>query len=218
MTRFKYPIKYELTPGVLEKGTQWMTLRLKNEGSEVLSDLNINMHSIDSFHISLHDSSNYINRLNQHEERTLNFQVDAKSTSHLYIAIRGKQSKDNKDHHFFRDSPWIQVEVSGEVAELESILVSNPYGIIGRKLEAEAFIKGLGNSEGLTLEFWADSPTGKYEELAKIKTKKLSHGEEASYTAEITPKEEGFYTVYANLYDDGRRIDRDSDVLFVEKY
>jgi len=47
--------------------------------------------------------------------------------------------------------------------------------------------------------------------LTEIKTKKISRGEEASYTAKIHPKEEGYYTVYANLYDNGRRIDRDSD-------
>jgi len=52
------------------------------------------------------------------------------------------------------------------VAELESILVSNPYGTIGRELEVEATVKGLGNSDGLDLHFWAETPSGKYEELA----------------------------------------------------
>jgi hypothetical protein len=59
--------------------------------------------------------------------------------------------------------------------------------------------------------FWTDTPPGKYEELAEIKTKKLSCGEEASNAANIIPKEEGYYTVYANLYDNSRRIGRDSD-------
>ena len=76
---------------------------------------------------------------------------------------------------------------------LQSLKVSSyPYGIIGRKLEVEATIKGFKDSEG---EFWADTPTGKYERLAEIKTKKLSRGEEASYSAKITPKEKGYYTV-----------------------
>jgi hypothetical protein len=39
------------------------------------------------------------------------------------------------------------------VAELEGILLSNSYGTIGRELEAEATIKGLGNSDGLDLQF-----------------------------------------------------------------
>ena len=32
MIRVKYPIEYELDPGTLEKGIQWITLRLKNVG------------------------------------------------------------------------------------------------------------------------------------------------------------------------------------------
>ncbi len=76
----------------------------------------------------------------------------------------------------------------------------------------------MSDSEGLKLTFWADTPSGDYEELAEIKTKKISRGEEASYTAKIRPKQEGYYTVYANLYDnDGRRIGRDSDTIWVEK-
>ena len=85
------------------------------------------------------------------------------------------------------------------MAELEGILVSNTYGVIGRELEAEATIKGLDNSNGLDLQFWVDTPSGEHEEIAEIKTKKLSPGEEASYTAKVTPKEVGYYTVYAGL-------------------
>jgi len=40
----------------------------------------------------------------------------------------------------------------------------------------------------LDLQFWADTPSGEHQELAEIKTKKLSPGEEVSYTAKITPK------------------------------
>jgi hypothetical protein len=61
------------------------------------------------------------------------------------------------------DSPWIREQVYGEVAELEGILVSTSHGIIGRELE------GFGNSAGLDLRFWTDTPSGNYEELAKIK-------------------------------------------------
>jgi uncharacterized membrane protein len=55
------------------------------------------------------------------------------------------------------------------------------------------------------------------EELAEIKTKKLSPGEEVSYTTTIIPKEKGYYTIYATLYDDRRRIGRVFDSLWVEK-
>ncbi|MGB6671377.1 MAG: hypothetical protein WBE34_02995 [Candidatus Nitrosopolaris sp.] len=213
MIRFKYPIEYELSPDILEKGTQWLTLRLKNAGDDSLHNLDIKIHSTDTLQISFRNPSDYIYRLQPDEEKFSNFQVDAHGTTALYISIR--YFKEGGSFHW--DSPWIREQVIGNVAELEGILVSNSYGAIGKELEIEATVKGLDDSEGLRLVFWTDTPSGKYEELAEIKTKKLSRGEEVSYTANITPKEKGYYTVYANLYDNSQRIGRDSDTIWVEK-
>ena len=211
--RRKFPFEYELSPNTLEKGTQWLTLWLKNIGDESLHALDLTMHSADSHQISFRNPSGYINRLQPEEEIFSNFQVDAHVTTALYFSIR--YFKEGGSFHL--DSPWIRNKVLGEVAELEGILVSNTYGVIGRELEAEATIKGLDNSNGLDLQFWVDTPSGEHEEIAEIKTKKLSPGEEASYTTKITPKEVGYYTVYASSYNNGRRIGRDSDSLWVEK-
>jgi len=147
------------------------------------------------------------------EEKYLHFQVDSDITSHLYISIHGRKNGD----HFHWDSPLLPEVILGDPAEIESIFVSNPYGNIGRELEVEAVIKGLSESDGLRLSFWADTPSGEYEELADLKTRKLSKGDEASYKAKIKPKEEGFYTVYANLSDDYRLIDREYDIIWAER-
>jgi uncharacterized membrane protein len=212
MLRYKYPLEYDLSPEILEKGTQWLTLRLKNDGREKLQNLDIMLHSRDSLQISFRNPSDYIFVLKPDEEKTLYFQVDARGTTDLYISMVGRKN----GNHFYWDSPWMREEVLGEPAELESLFVSNPYGMIGRELEVEATIKGLMDSEGLTLEFWTDTPSGKYEKLAEIKTKKLSRGEETSYTAKITPKEKGYYTVYANLYNNYRLVGRRSDTIWVD--
>ena len=182
MARYKRPLEYELSPETLEKGTQWLTLRLKNIGNYSLHNMDINMHSTDSLQISLRKSSDQIFRFTPDEDRLLSFQVDAHVTTSLYFSIR--YFKEGGSFHW--DPPWIREQVHGEVAELEGILVSTPYGIIGTELEAEATIKGLGSSDGLDLQFWGDTPS---REHAEIKTKKLSRGEEVSYTAKITPKE-----------------------------
>ncbi len=213
MIKRKYPFEYELIPESVEKGTRWFTLWLKNIGNESLHNMDINMHSTDSLQISLRKSSDHIFRLASDEERYLNFQADAHGTTTLYFSIR--YSKEGGSFHW--DSPWIRELVLGAVAELEGIIVSTPYGIIGRELEVEATIKGLDNSDGLDLQFWADTPSGAHEEIAEIKTKKFSSGEEISYTAKITPKEKGYYTVYGSLYDTNRRIDRKFDIIWVEK-
>jgi len=213
MLRRKYPFGYELTPEALEKGTRWLTLWLKNIGNDSVHNMDINMHSTDSLQISLRKSSNHIFRLKPDEESILSFQVDAHGTTALYFSVR--YFREGGSFHW--DSPWIREQVLGEVAELERILVSNSYGTTGRELVVEAAIKGLDISDGLDLQFWADTPSGEHEELAEIKTKKLSRDEKVSYTAKITPKEKGYYSIYGSLYDHNRRIGRKFDTIWVEK-
>ena len=88
MIRFKYPIEYELSPDILEKGTQWLTLRLKNAGDDSLHNLDIKMHSTNSLQISFRNPSDYIYRLQPDEEKFSSFQVDAHGTTALYFSIR----------------------------------------------------------------------------------------------------------------------------------
>jgi hypothetical protein len=54
--------KVRFTPETLEKGTQWLTLRLKNAGDDSLHNLGIKMHSTDSLQISFRGPSDYIYR------------------------------------------------------------------------------------------------------------------------------------------------------------
>jgi hypothetical protein len=68
MIRRKYPFEYEPSPQTIEKGTRWLTLRLKNIRDDSLHDMDINMHSTDSLQISLRKSSNHIFRLRPDEE------------------------------------------------------------------------------------------------------------------------------------------------------
>jgi hypothetical protein len=212
MIRFKSPIEFEFSPDSLERGTHWLTLRLKNAESDDLQNLNVKMHSLDSLHISFHNPNEYIFLLKSGEEKYLNFQVDAYWSSHVYISIHG--SKDGE--HFHWESPLIRETVFGDPAEIERIFVANPYGTLGKDLEVDAVVKGLSSSDGLGVAFWAETPSGKFEELAEMKTKKMSKGDETSYKAKIKPKEEGFYTVYVNLYDENRLIDKGYDTMWVE--
>jgi hypothetical protein len=75
----------------------------------------------------------------------------------------------------------------------------------------------LGDSDGLGLAFWGQTPLGKFEELADVKTRKMSRGDETVYKAKLKPKEDRYYAVYVNLYDDYRNIGRAYDRLYVVK-
>ena len=108
--------------------------------------------------------------------------------------------------------------VADEKAEIGRLIVlSNPYTTIGKAISAEAAIKGLRKGTGLKLEFWVETPSGKFEEQAKINIKELSAGEEARYSAEFTPHETGHYTIHAYLSDEWIRIGHKTDFIYAQK-
>ena len=218
MLRIKYPIQYELSPTEMDKGKQWLTLKLKNTGRQTLRGLAVELHSLDTFYLTPlifpFGIGHYIGELKPSEEREVAFQVNAQGSAEVYATIIAHKDGD----HFSWESGWTHISVTEEKAEIGRLVVlSNPYTKIGETLSVEATIKGLQKSTGLKLEFWVETPSGKLEEQATITLKDLPVGEEARYTAEFTPKDTGYYTIYAYLYDDWRKIGHKTDNIYAEK-
>ena len=216
--RRKYPIEYELNPTELDKGKQWLTLKLKNTGSKTLKRLDVELHSLDTFYlfpfIFPSGIGHYIGELKPNEEREVVFQVNANGSADVYATIRALKDGD----HFWWESGWTHISVSEQKAEIGRLVVlSHPYTTIGKTLSAEATIKGLGKGTGLKLEFWVETPSGNFEKQATIDIKELSVGEEVRYSAEFTPKETGYYTIYAYLYDGYRRISHNTDSIYAQE-
>jgi hypothetical protein len=216
--RLKYPIEYELNPTEIEKGKQWVTLKLKNIGNKTLKRLDVELHSLDTFYLSPlffpFGIGHYVGELQPDEEREEVFQVNAQGAADVYATISARRDGE----YFSWESGWTHISVTEEKAEIGRLLVlSHPYTEIGKTLSAEATIKGLRKSTGLKLEFWVETPSGKNEQQATIDIKDLPVGEEARYSAEFTPKEMGFYTIYAYLYDGWRKIGHKTDSIYAQK-
>jgi len=216
--RIKYPIEYELSPTELDEGKQWLTLKLKNIGRQTLRRLDVELHSLDTFYlfplIFPFGIGHYIGELKPDEESEVAFQVNARGSAEVYATISARKN----GGHFLWESGWTHISVTEEKAEIGRLVVlSNPYTKIGETISIEATIKGLQKSAGLKLEFWVETPSGKNEEQATIEIKDLPVGEEARYTAEFTPKETGYYTIYAYLYDGWRRIGHKTDNIYAKK-
>ena len=210
----KFPLEYELTPNALDAGRHWVSLRLKNIGAESLTGLDVKLNSLDAYSLGVLGTGSYLSILGSNEEETLPFQVSANRTGSLYVTIDGW--KDGEKFHW--ESPAVFITVGEEVAELVNLFaMTEPYSLIGEKIRCESTVRGLTPSDGLKLEFWADTPGGEFEELAIVETKPLSPGEEITYSAEITPEEEGLYTMYAYLYDGARRIGRAVEYVYVQE-
>ena len=213
--RLKYPIEYELNPTKMDKGKQWLTLKLKNTGNHSLERLAVELHSLDTFYlfplIFPFGIGHYIGELKPDEEREVVFQVNAQGSADVYATITARTD----DDYFGWESGWTHISVSEEKAEIGRLVVlSHPYTTIGETLSVEATVKGLQKSTGLKLEFWVETPSGKFEEQATMEIKDLPVGEEARYSAEFTPKETGYYTIYAYLYDGWKRIGYKTESIY----
>jgi hypothetical protein len=218
LSRIKYPIEYELSPTEIGKGKQWLTLKLKNIGRQTLKRLDVELHSLDTFDlfplVFPYAFGEYVGVFKPDEEIEVVFQVNAYASAEIYATIKAYKEGD----YFWWESGWTHISVTEEKAEIERLLVlSHPYTTIGSSISVEATIKGLQKSTGLKLEFWVETPSGKSEQQATIDVKNLSVGEEARYTAEFTPKETGYYTIYAYLFDRWRRIGHKTGTIHAQK-
>jgi hypothetical protein len=189
-----------------------MTLTLENVGDNDLTTLDVRLNSLDEYSISVPEPSTYIVSLLPGEEKTRAFQVSADLTGRLYISIDGWQNGEE----FHWETPGIPITVGHEVAELVNLFaLTEPYPPPGEKIRCETTVRGLDDSEeDLSLEFWAQKPTGEFEELASMDIKVVD-GEETTYSVDIEPEEEGSYTIHAYLYDGVRRIGHEVDYVYV---
>jgi hypothetical protein len=214
--RIRYPIEYELNPTAIDKGTHWLTLKLKNIGNETLKRLDVQLHSLDTLNLQfpvVYGTGDFLREFMPGEEREVVFRVSAYGPANVYATIIARKDGD----YFWWESGWTYIHVEDK-AELERVLVlSHPYTTIGKTLSVEATIKGLQKSTGLKLEFWVDPPSGKSEMQAEMNIKELSAGEEARYSAEFTPKETGYYNIHVYLYDGWRRTGHKTNFIYVQE-
>jgi hypothetical protein len=214
--RKKYPFEYEVTSDNIEKGINWLTLRLKNISKETLRGLDIQLHSLDTGYLTVIGNGFYRKYLeSEKEEMDLVFQINVLGSADVYLTIRTRKED---GAYFLWESGRTHISLDEEKAELERLVVlSHPYTTIGKTLSAEATVRGLRNGVDLKVAFWVETPSGKFVEQAKIDIKKLAEGEEARYTAEFTPNETGDYVIYAYLFDGSKRIGYKTDLIYAQK-
>jgi hypothetical protein len=176
--------------------------------------LDIRLNSLDAYSISPYEAGSYLAEIKPAEERTLPFRVSAVRSGRVYISVDGWRGLES----FHWESPSILITVGEPVADLVSLFaMTEPYPPPNRTIRVEARIRGVVKSENLALELWADKPSGELEELASIETKQLAPGEEVDYAAEITPQQEGLYSIYAYLYDGATRIGHQVEYVYVRQ-
>jgi CheY-like chemotaxis protein len=210
----KHPIEYELTPKSVSAGMRWLTLRLKNVGEENLIGLDAKLNSLDAYDIHVYGTGSYVAVLKPGQQEVVPFQTLANATGQVYASLDGWQGA----ALFHWESPHIQIKVGEDVAELVSLFaLAQPYPQRGDQIRFEAILSGSLQGKRLRLEFWVEKPGGEFLELGRVETQALSKDEQARYSAELTPEEEGMYTLYAYLYDGPRRIGYEIERVYVQE-
>ena len=210
----KFPIEYELNPKSVGAGVRWLTLSIRNIGSENLIGLDVKLNSLDAYDIYVYGTGNYIAVLKPGEEEVIPFQTLVTATGQVYASLDGWIGA----ALFHWESQRMAVRVGEDVAELVSLFaMTQPYPHLGEQIQFEAVLQGSSDSERLRLEFWAETPGGEFIELATVETKTLSAGEQAHYSAEIVADQEGMYTIYAYLYDGAKRIGHELERVYVKE-
>jgi len=176
--KIRHPIEFEIIPEKIDRGTKWVTLRVKNLSDYTITNLDLKLNSRDSFALETMSSGKYVFKLKPKQEELIPFQVQAIATTDVYVTINGYQN----GGFFYVESPDMPIRVTDQPADLRSMFVmTEPYPPLEETLKCEANIVGLEKTGELDLEFWADTPSGRFEQLGEIKTKSLTAGEETSY-------------------------------------
>jgi len=208
----RHPIEYELAPRIVSAGLRWLTLTLKNVGSENLIGLDVKLNSVDAYSIHVYGTGEFVQVLKPGQEEVLPFQALVNATSRVYVSLDGWEGAEL----FHWESPRIQIRVGEDVATLVSLFaLTKPYPHLGEQIRVQATLQGATESEDLRLEFWAETPGEEFIELGTVEPKDLAAGEEVRYAVEITPTQEGMYTLYAYLYDGAKRMGHELEQIFV---
>lgn len=168
--------------------------------------------SQDASRIRVKEPQDYVSSLPPDVEAEVGFEIEAAASSAAYLTIAGV-----RDGAPFRwESPYVQLTVGETVAKVASLVAMGPrYPPVDEPVRLEAIVRTFAEAEDLRLALWVDTPRGDFKKLAETESMDLHPGEEHRYVAVFTPEEKGSHTVYAYLYQGGRRMDRWMEHIYV---
>jgi hypothetical protein len=205
-------IEHDLQPRAFTRGVYWLTLRLRNIGDGVLTDIDARLNSLDTYSIRIMGTGTFVPRLEAGEEIRRHFQASIEGTAEVYASLDGR--RDRVPFHW--ESASIRLVVDEQPAELVSLFaLTEPEARLGEPIACEATVRGLTPTSTLVLEFWAETPRGELRSLAKEGIGKLAAGQERRYRFDITPDEEGIYLLHAYLYEGAWRIGHQMEYLSI---
>lgn len=208
------PISYTLETVNPKAGKSWVTFTVVNQDDCPLHQLNVQLNSLDTYHLTVTGTGSFIAELHPGDKVTIPFQIEATGSARVYLSIDGTREA----KLFTWESPAVVLNVGKQPAVLESLFVmKKPYLLIGEKIKCEATVRGLFDEDThLRLEFWTETPSTIFKQLDEVAITQVRAGEIQYYAAETIPDEQGIYHIYAYLYDGLTRIGKETETVFAQ--
>lgn len=206
------PLRYEITNKSLNEGKQWITVKVENTSDNEIFGLSVDLNSLNSYSLEIIGAGEYVPVLEPGEDAFLVFQVRARMSTDIYLVFEGATDGAS----FTWQSPYTYIIVGAPVAEIQSFFVlTEPYPVLVKDLNAEALIKGNAFSSDLSVSFWVSTPSGEYAKMGEDTILSIDKGEIKTASANYLTGEEGMHRFYAYLYDGEDLIDSDTDKVYV---
>ncbi|MBD3172803.1 hypothetical protein GF326_10055 [Candidatus Bathyarchaeota archaeon] len=84
-------LECSISPVKVERGTKWVSVNLENISDKPLSRLEVSLHSIEPYFLSVVRPDSYISQMDTGDIASIPFQVEARESGRVYLTVTGYQ-------------------------------------------------------------------------------------------------------------------------------
>ena len=149
-------LECSISPVKIERGTKWISVNLKNISDKPLDRLEVSLHAIEPYFLSVVRPDSYISKMEDGGIESIPFQIGARESGKVYLTVTGYQ----EGKEFYWDSAPVKIRVKEEIAEIKNVLVLSKPKVKKHKLiDAEATVRTYSPDHSYVLKFWLNSPS-----------------------------------------------------------
>ena len=202
--RRKYPFEATVTPEVLDRGRNWITVKLRNVSREPLVDVSATLYTYNSYDLDVFPSGSFhfVKELAPQDTEVLNFQVFANHTGRVYLHVTAY--RDGALVSWY--SPDQEVRLVEDPAEIQTFFVNRPYWAYEETIETETVVHAHRDVSDLRLEIAATPPSKAHTLMDVIDIDFITKGGTQRFVSELYASEEGTYLLTARLFHEQKLI------------
>ncbi|MGZ4932752.1 MAG: hypothetical protein ACXV46_08195 [Halobacteriota archaeon] len=214
--RNKYRLEVDVSPEALVRGHHWITVQLRNQSTEPLSDISATLFTYNSHDIDVLPSGSFhfVKELHPQDTAALNFHVFANHSGRLYIHITAYRNGSLVSWY----SPDQELRMTEDPAEIQTFFANRPYWAFEETIEAETVVFASNDVHNLTLEIAARPPSKAHTLMDVIDIDFIAQGGTKRFVSELYASEEGTYLLTARLFHEQKLISSKQTSCFVAPF